>query len=115
VLHSLREIELNKIREQLLATDLAPWRKKGIFSVIILLSVFPFFITYQTSTPDLGATLWNLRYFVGIALMQAVAQISLAWYILRNKVPNYVITSFLVTVLLFQTAFGIVVILVSNA
>ena len=106
---------MKKIKEELLATDLSPLRKKGIFIVVILLSVFPFYITYKTSTPDLKATLWQLRHFIGIAVIQAVAQISLAWYILKNKIPNYVIGSFLITVLLFQVTYGIAVILVSNA
>lgn len=57
---------MNKIKEQLLATDLADWRKKGIFTVVILLSVFPFFIAYKTSLPDLEDNLWQLRHFVGI-------------------------------------------------
>ncbi len=106
---------MNKIKEELLATNLAPWRKKGIFIVVILLSLFPFFITYKTSAPDLGAALWQLRHFVGIAAMQAIAQISLSWYILKNKVPNYVIGSFLITVLFFQVTYSIAVILVPYA
>lgn len=106
---------VNKIKEQLLATDLADWRKKGIFTVVILSSVFPFFITYKTSLPDLEDNFWQLRHFVGIAAIQAVAQISLAWYILKNKVPNYVIGSFIIIAMFFQVTYGISVILVSNA
>jgi hypothetical protein len=106
---------VNKIKEQLLATDLADWRKRGIFTVVILLSVFPFFITYKTSLPDLEDNLWQLRHFVGIAAIQAVAQISLAWYILKNKVPNYVIGSFIIIAMFFQVTYGMLVILPSNA
>jgi hypothetical protein len=106
---------LNKIKEQLLATDLADWRKKAIFIGVIFLSVFPFFITYKTSMPDLEATLWQLRHFVGIAFIQAIAQISLAWFLLRSKVPNYVIGSFIIMVMFFQVTYGMLVILLSNA
>ena len=106
---------MNKIKEELLATDLADWRKKCLFIVVIFLSIFPFFITYKASTPDLEATLWQLRHFVGIAAMQAIAQMSLAWYILKNKVPNYVIGSFIVISMFFQVTYGMLVILLSNA
>ncbi len=106
---------MNKIKEELLATDLAIWRKKGIFIGVALLSVFPFLIAYKASSHNLEATLWQLRHFIGIALMQAIAQISLAWYILKNKVPNYVIGSFIIVVMFFQITYGIAVVLVSNA
>ena len=106
---------MNKIKEELLATDLSPRRKKGIFIAIILLSIFPLYITYKTSTPNLKETLWQLQHFIGIAVLQAMAQISLAWYVMKNKVPNYVVGSFLITVLFFQVTYGIAVILVSNA
>jgi hypothetical protein len=106
---------VNNIKEDFLAKNLAPWRRKGIFIVVILLSIFPLFITYKTSIPDVKVTFWQLRYFIGIASIQAVAQISLSWYFLKNKVPNYVITSFLITVIFFQVTYGIAVILVSNA
>ena len=106
---------MNKLKEELFATDLAIWRKKGIFIGIILLSLFPFFITYKASSPDLEGALWQLRHFIGMGAVQAVAQISLAWYILKNKVPNYVIGCLLIMTLLFQFTYGISVILVSNA
>ena len=86
-----------------------------MFIIVILLSLFPFFITYKTSAPDLKATLWQLRHFVGIAVMQAVAQIALGWFILKNEVPNYVIYGFLIIVISFQVTYGITVILLSNA
>ncbi len=40
---------------------------------------------------------------------------SLAWYILKNKVPNYVIGSFIVISMFFQVTYGMLVILLSNA
>ena len=106
---------LNRIKHELLATNLAPWRKKVIFIGVVLISLFPLFITYKTSTPDLQNNLWQLRHFIGIALIQAVAQISISWYILKNKVPNYVIGCFLVTIILFQATYGISVVLLSHA
>ena len=86
-----------------------------MFLVILLLSIFPLFITYKTSTPDLKEILWQLRHFIGIAVIQAFAQMSLSWYVLNNKVPNYVVASLLIMVMFFQVTYGIAVILVSNA
>ena len=106
---------MKKIKEELLSTELAYWRKKGIFVAVVLLSLFSFFITYKAAIPDLKTTLWQLRHFVGMAVAQSVAQISFSWFILKNKVPQYVIFGFVVMVLLFQTTYGIAVILVANA
>jgi hypothetical protein len=106
---------MKNIKDSLLSTNLAPWRKKGIFICIILLSFFPFLIAYKTSMPELESSLWQLRHFLGIAFVQAIAQISLSWYILKNNVPNYVIGSFLIITMLFQFTYGISVVLVSNA
>jgi ABC-type multidrug transport system permease subunit len=109
------EFRVKKIKEELLSAELTYWRKKGIFVAVVLLSLFSFFITYKAAIPDLKTTLWQLRHFVGMAAAQSVAQISFSWFILKNKVPQYVILGFLVMVLLFQVTYGIAVILVANA
>ncbi|WP_156948256.1 hypothetical protein [Marinobacterium jannaschii] len=106
---------MNNIKQNLLSKDLAAWKKKGIFSAVCILSIFPFVITYRTSMPELEVTLWSLRHFIGIAVVQALAQISISWYMLKNVVPNYVIGSFLVVVILSQFTYGIAVVLVSSS
>lgn len=105
---------LNKIKQELLATNLAASKKKLIFIVIMLFSIFPFFILYQISMPDMKASIWQLRHFIGIAVLQAVAQLSLSRYFLINKTPNYVIVSFLIMIIFFQVTYGVTVILLSN-
>ena len=106
---------MNKLKEQLLSTDMAPWRKKGLFFTIVVLSIFPFFITYQASSPELYETLKQLRHFIGIAIFQAVAQISLAWYLLKHRIPNYAVLCLLIMVLSFQVTYGISVVLMTIA
>ncbi len=106
---------MKKIKEELLSTELTHWRKKGIFVTAVLLSLFSFFITYKAADTDLKTTLWQLRHFVGMAAAQSVAQISIGWFILKNKLPQYVILGFIVMMLSFQTTYGIAVILVANA
>ena len=105
---------MNKLKDELLAASLASWQKKGIFFTIVVLSFFPFFITYMSVTPDLGEALWELRYFIVIAAAQGLAQISLFRYLLNTAVPDYVLCSAMVMVLFFQTTYGISVVLVSN-
>ena len=106
---------MKKLKDELLSTELAIWRKKALFICVVLLSVFPFVIIYKSSMADFQAILWQIRHFVGIAVIQGIAQISLAWYVLKNKVPNYVVYSVIIIALLFQTTFGISVILVAIA
>lgn len=106
---------MNKLKEQLLSTEIAPWRKKGLFLSIVLLSIFPFFITFKAASPELYENLVQLRHFFGIATFQAVAQISLAWYLLKTKAPSYAILGLLIMVLSFQGTYGIAVILVAIA
>lgn len=106
---------MNRFKQELLATDLAAWRKKAIFAVVVGLSIFPFHITFSAAMPDIGPGLWELRYFLGIAGVQSLAQISIAWYLMRTQVPNYVNMSLVVMVLFFQVTYGISVILVQNA
>ncbi|MEH6492849.1 hypothetical protein [Halopseudomonas sp.] len=106
---------MNKLKQDMLATDMAPWRKRGLFAVILLLGLFPFIISCAAVTPDVSAGLWQLRHFLGVAALQAVAQVSIAWYLLKNPVPNYVILGFVVMVMFFQLTFGLTVILLSNA
>jgi len=106
---------LSRFKQELLATDLATWRKKAIFAVVVGLSMFPFYITFSAAKPDIEPGLWELRYFLGIAGVQSLAQISIAWYLMRTQVPNYVNMSLVVMVLFFQVTYGISVILVSNA
>ncbi len=111
----IKVIPVNKIKDGLLSTELAIWRKKGLFIIVILLSLSPFIITYLASQADLENNLWQLRHFIAIAVIQAIAQISIAWYILKNKVPNYLILSFSLMMFFFQLTFDITVILIANA
>ncbi|AZQ11966.1 hypothetical protein [Shewanella khirikhana] len=104
---------MNKIKASLLATDLAPWRKKGIFFATLLLSLFPFVISYQAALPEWQQGLWQLRHFLAIAALQALAQVSIGWYLLKKPLPNYVIGGFLVMLLSFQLTYGITVVLLS--
>ena len=106
---------MKKLKEELFATDLAMWRKKGIFGILVFLSLFPFILLMISVDPEYTSGLWKLRHFVGIAVSQAVAQISLGLYVLNNKTPNYVIYSMVVMALFSQTTFGITVVLPSNA
>ena len=106
---------MNKLKEELFATDLALWRKKGVFISFAILSLLPFFIMYVTTQSELEDGLWQLRYFIAIAFTQAVAQMSLAWYMLKNRVPNYVILSLSIMFIFSQLTFCITVILISNA
>ncbi|SDR92413.1 hypothetical protein SAMN05216271_0745 [Halopseudomonas sabulinigri] len=106
---------MNKITQEMLATDLALWRKKGLFSVVLLLGLFPFAVIFVEAKPDIIASLWALRHFLGIAAIQAIAQTCIAWYLLKNPVPNYLILSFVLMVMFFQITFGLTVILLSNA
>jgi len=61
------------------------------------------------------SNLWQLRYFIAIATIQALAQLSIAWYFLKNRVPNYLVLSFVIMMVFFQLIFGITVILISSA
>jgi len=106
---------VKRFKEQLLSNNLAPWRKKGLFISIVLLSIFPFFITYKAASPDLYENLVQVRHFIGIAAFQAVAQMSLAWYLLKHKAPNYAILGLLIMVSSFQVTYGISVTLVAIA
>jgi hypothetical protein len=108
-------MKLNRFKQELLATDLAVWRKKAMFAVVVGLSIFPFYITFSAAWPDIESGMWELRHFLGIAGVQSLAQLSVAWYLMKNQVPNYVNMSFVVMVLFFQVTYGISVILVSNA
>jgi len=103
------------IKKELLATDIPLWRKKALLVALILMSVFPFYIMYTATESNSKSNFWELRHFVAIAFFQAIAQVSLAYYILKNKVPNYAVLSIIVMVLFFQLTFGITVILISNA
>ena len=105
---------MNRFKQELLATDLAAWRKKVLFAVVIGLSAFSFLITYAAMEPDIKAGLLELRYFLAIAVVQSLAQISIAWYLMRTRVPNYVIISLVTMVILFQVTYGVSVILISN-
>lgn len=106
---------MNKIKQALLSTELAVWRKKGIFVALLLLSLFSFYMCYLASSADLGAGLWKIRHFIGIAFVHGVAQIALAWYVLKHRVPNYVIIGLVIMVLFFQLTFGLTVVLIANA
>ncbi|MCE0559176.1 hypothetical protein [Motilimonas sp. E26] len=106
---------MNRFKEQMLATEVVMWRKKGLFLLTVLICFFPFYITYITSQESLEYNLWQLRYFIAIAIIQAVAQITIAWYNLKNKVPNYLVLSFVVMMIFFQLTFGLTVILLTNA
>ncbi len=105
---------MKKLKDELLSTDITTKRKRTLFLFFILMSFFPFFIALTTSEADLSNNLWQLRHFLGIAAIQAVAQISVAWYFLKNKVPNYVISSVIFMVLFFQLTFGMTVILITH-
>lgn len=96
-----------------MSKDLTTWRKKGIFIIVILYSFLPFFIIYKASLTDIN--LLQLRYFIGIAIIQTIAQILIFWYILKNEVPKYIIYSFLIMTIFFQLTYGISVILISHA
>jgi len=94
---------------------MAAWRKKGVFAFVLLISLLPFFIAYSAAKPDVVEIFWQLRHFLWAAAMQAIAQVAIAWYLLRNKVPQYVVLGFLSMVMLFQLTFGISVTLLSIA
>ena len=83
--------------------------------LIVLLSIFPLFITYTASSANPESTLFHYRHFFGIASLQAIAQISLAWHLLTNKGPAFALLSLVVMSLLFQITYGIAVILLSIA
>ena len=106
---------MNKLKDELLATSLSAWRKKGFFLSIVALSLFPLFIAFYSASPDLAEGLWKTRHLIGIGLVQALAQLALAWYALKNPVPNYVLLSLLTITLMFQVTYGISVILLSLA
>jgi len=106
---------LSKLKDQLFATDLVLWRKKGIFIILVFLSLFPFVLMVISVEPKYSSGLWKLRHFIVLAIFQAVAQISIGLYVLNNKIPNYVIYSVVSMALLSQIGFGIAVALVSNA
>ena len=103
-----------KIRTELISTELEEWRKKGLFCTVVLCSFFPFYIIYSSSHPDWQSTIWQLRHFVGMACVQAMAQVSVAWYILKWKVPMYVIGCFICMIMFFQVTFCILYIFLSQ-
>ncbi|KFZ38709.1 hypothetical protein HR45_04615 [Shewanella mangrovi] len=106
---------MSKLTQELLSTEMAPWRKKALFALILLLSVLPFVILYNTVKPEADFGWWQLRNFIGLALFQALAQIALGWYLLRNKIPNYVMLAVILMAMSFQICFGISVVLLANA
>ncbi|SEG18881.1 hypothetical protein SAMN05444390_1011615 [Marinobacterium lutimaris] len=82
--------------------------------MFIAFSLFPFYMVYISHKPDGEFGLWELRHFIGMAALQAAAQISIGWYILKNRVPQYVILSAVCMALSFQATFGISVVLLAN-
>lgn len=86
-----------------------------MFGFVLFISLFPFLIAHSAVKPDVVDGFWQLRYFLGVAAMQAIAQVSIAWYLLKNKVPNYVMLGFIPMVMSFQLTFGLSVILLSNS
>jgi|TARA_B110000008_G_scaffold243928_1_gene253281 heme/copper-type cytochrome/quinol oxidase subunit 4 len=106
---------MKRIKDELLATNLEKSKKKWLFIIVIIFSIFPFFISYKAFINDLTNLAWQFRHFLGIALVQAIAQLAISWYVLKNELPNYVIYSFIISVILFQTIYGILIILLANA
>ena len=91
---------MKRIKDELLATNLEASKKRWLFLLVIFLSLFPFFISYKAFGNDLENLAWQFRHFLGIALVQAIAQLAIAWYVLKNDLPNYVIYSFMFSVLI---------------
>ena len=106
---------LKKIMDEIMTTEVEPKNKKAIFLLVVLMSLFQFFITYKACADDLLSTLWKVRHFIGIAFLQSVIQISTSWYVTKNKVPNYIVVGVGINSLLFITIYCILVILVAKA
>ena len=106
---------MNRLKDQMLSTEITMWHKKGLFVITVLFCFFPFYISHITTQNNAESDLWQLRYFIAIATIQALAQLSIAWYFLKNRVPNYLVLSFVIMMVFFQLTFGITVILISNA
>ncbi|QSX32307.1 hypothetical protein JYB87_11025 [Shewanella avicenniae] len=105
---------MTKLADEMQSTELAPWRKKGLVVLLLLLSITPFYLTYSALTPEANLGWWELRHFVAMAGMQAGAQFALAWFIWRNSVPNYVMFAILLMAMSFQASYGICVVLLAN-
>lgn len=103
---------MNKIKGVFLATNLADWKKRELPFIVLLMSLFPFFIVYITASLDLFSMLWLLRNFIVIALLQGGVQLLVAQYIVKHKVPNYLILSFLLMMFFFQLIFSVIAILI---
>lgn len=55
--------DVNKLKQDMLATDIAPWRKRGLFAVILLLSLFPFALSCAPLRPTLVRVYGNFAIF----------------------------------------------------
>lgn len=89
------KFSVKKFQVELLTTNLSHRKKIVNFICLVLLSLFSFYITYRATALDTNTLFWQLKSFIGIAVAQSVAQISIGWYILKkiaalrnNKLPD---------------------------
>lgn len=109
------KFSVKKFQVELLTTDLSHRKKTVNFICLVLLSLFSFYITYRATASDTNTLFWQLKSFIGIAVAQSVAQISIGWYILKNKLPFFVTISFQTMALLSQLTYAISIVVVAEA
>lgn len=104
---------LLEIKNDLMATDMPLWRKKGVFVTSFFFSLFPFFIFAKVVDFNVSIAFDKFGIFIFLAFLQGVAQTSIGWFVLKNPVPNYVIQAYSIMNVLFQLSFGLLIILLN--
>lgn len=104
---------MHKILEEF-TPDWQPLQKTGILIVLVFLSLSPFVQMIVIAKEDYWPALWKLRYFIGLAILQASAQVALGLYVHHNKLPNAVVYSILCMAINFQIILGINIALIAQ-
>ena len=106
---------MENLKTQLFSTDMKPWKKKLLFVLFVsfaFLSPAVLAINTNKLLPDSSGMFYN---FLGIVLVQFLAQIACGFYILKNALPNYFIGCVALIMWLSQFWAGITIVVLSNA
>ena len=85
---------MKNIKDQLLSTEAAAWRKKGISYTLVFLSLFVPYILIKNHRELSSISSELVLNYWGIAIIQTLAVAFCGSYLARRPVPNYFILCF---------------------